>query len=232
MDTSKTLLIGSRPIVTATSSLAASFGRSFSTGIPYVANYMTDVGILYNWRIFESAKLVIFTGGSDINPAIYGQANKYSHFVAERDTAEIEILRRSLSSGKKIFGVCRGHQLINAYLGGTLVQDITAQLNVIHDSDHELEIVDAGGIIPNVFSGKVNSLHHQGVVKCGEGLTPTTYWKGVYESTENKDILTTQFHPEWMDNHDNSLGINLWKFLATWAHLSEEISEGVESNVA
>lgn len=232
MDTSKTHLIGSIPIVTATNSLTTSFMQAFSMGIPFVANYMGDGGILYNWRVFEAAKLVIFTGGSDINPAIYGQANKYSSFIPERDTAEIEILRRSIISGKKILGVCRGHQLINAYLGGILVQDITAQLNVVHENDHGLEIVEAGGIIPNVFSGRVNSIHHQGVVKCGEGLTPTTYWKGVYESTENRDILTTQFHPEWMDNHDNSIGMNLWEVVATWAHLNNETSEGVESNVA
>ena len=231
MVTAKTHLISSRPIVTATSSLASSFSHAFKLGIPAVASFIHGQGIYYNWLALDEAKLVIFTGGADINPAIYGQANKYSSLSPERDTAEIEVLRRSIVLGKKILGVCRGHQLINAYLGGILVQDITAQLNVIHDSDHELEIVDEGGIIPNVFSGMVNSFHHQGVVKCGEVLRPTTYWKVVYESTENKNILTTQFHPEWMDNHDNSLGINLWKFLATWAHLGYEISEGGESNV-
>ncbi len=104
--------------------------------------------------------------------------------------------------------------------------------NVVHENAHELEIINAGGIIPNVFSGTVNSLHHQGVVKCGEGLSPSTYWKGVYESTENEDILTVQFHPEWMDDHENALGMNLWEVLSTWAGLGEEIREGVLKNAA
>ena len=219
-------------IVTATSSLSASFGHAFKVGIPIVANFIPGKGITYNWNALDNAKLVIFTGGADINPAIYGQANKFSSFVPERDTAEIEVLRRCLVMGKKILGICRGHQLINAYLGGMLVQDITAQLNVVHDADHELEVVDEGGLIPSVFSGIVNSLHHQGVVRCGEGLRPTTYWKGVYESTENDQILTTQFHPEWMHYHDNALGLNLWEVVATWSHLGDEIIEGVSSNVA
>ena len=136
------------------------------------------------------------------------------------------MLRKALQMGKKILGVCRGHQIINAYLGGLLVQDITAQLNSVHEHEHELEILDAGGLIPNVFSGVVNSMHHQGVVKCGLGLTPTTYWKGVFESTESDHILTTQFHPEWMSSHDNALGLDLWDVLTSWAHLTDLIKLG------
>lgn len=219
-----------QPIVAATRHFAASFGHAFQIHIPSVASYTPGKMITYNWRTLAEAKLVIFTGGADINPAIYGQANKFSQFIPKRDTAEIEVLRRSISAGKKVLGICRGHQLINAYLGGMLVQDITAQLNVVHENEHELEIVDAGGLIPNIFGGVVNSLHHQGVVRCGEGLKPSTYWKGVYESTECDDILTTQFHPEWMHNHDNSLGLNLWEVVASWAHLDKEISEGIKAN--
>lgn len=226
------IAVSTHPIVSATSSFATSFGSAFRTGIPIVANFIPGRGITYNWRVFENAKLVIFTGGADINPAIYGQANKFSSFNPERDTAEVEVLRRCLATNKKVLGVCRGHQLINAYLGGMLVQDITAQLNVVHEADHGLEILDYAGLIPNVFSEKVNSIHHQGVVRCGEGLMPTTYWKGVYESTENDHILTVQFHPEWMSNHDNALGIDLWQVLAAWAHLGDEISEGVKSDGA
>ena len=220
-----------RTIVTATQNMSQSFGHAFHTGIPAVATFSEATGIHYNWRALAGAKLVIFTGGEDINPAIYGQANKFSQYTPERDTAEIEVLRRSMALGKKILGVCRGHQLINACLGGLLVQDIEWQLNTTHGAAHSLEIVDVSGMIPNVFQGEVNSMHHQGVVKCGEGLRPTTYWKGVYESTENEHILTVQFHPEWMRDHDNGLGMNLWEVLATWANLSNEIKEGVASHV-
>ncbi len=83
-------------IVTATSSLASSFGQAFRLGMPVVSNYVHGEGIRYNWRVLADAKLVIFTGGADINPSIYGQANKFSSFNPERDTAEIEVLRRCL----------------------------------------------------------------------------------------------------------------------------------------
>jgi putative glutamine amidotransferase len=182
-------------------------------------------GIQYYWQVLKDAKLVIFTGGADINPAIYGQPNLYSQFMPERDTAEIEVLRRCLMNGKKMLGVCRGHQLINAYLGGLLVQDIATQLNTVHEPDHSLEVMDETGIIPNVYCSYVNSIHHQGVVKPGEGLTPTTYWKGVFESTENEQILTTQFHPEWMDNPDNALNLSFWEVLIGWAGLEMAIQE-------
>jgi putative glutamine amidotransferase len=208
------------PVVTATYLYAASFATAFEMNVPSVATYSRKDGIAYSWDLLETAKLVIFTGGEDINPAIYGQANKYSRFNPLRDTAEIEVLRRALDMNKKILGVCRGHQLINAYLGGILVQDIGVQLNTIHDSDHNLEIVDAGGVIPNLFQFDVNSIHHQGVVKPGEGLTPTTYWKGIYESTESRDILTVQFHPEWMEDINNTSKLSLWSYLNVWAHLT------------
>jgi putative glutamine amidotransferase len=213
------------PIVTATSNLSQSFGYAFGVTIPPVGYVTQDSRIKYNWKLLEDAKLVIFTGGADINPAIYGQRNKYSQFSPERDTAEIEVLRQCLARDKKMLGVCRGHQLINGYLGGLLVQDITMELNVVHENDHSLEVVDEGGLVPNVFCSPVNSLHHQGVVKAGEGLTPTTYWQGVYESTESDFALTVQFHPEWMHKPDNALNLSFWDVVVSWASLDLALGE-------
>ena len=205
-------------VVCATPPLSAAFGVCMLTAVPAIAYLDSTVGIRYFWKLLDEAKLVIFTGGADINPAIYRQKNRYSMFNPVRDTAEIEILRRALSMGKKILGVCRGHQLINAWLGGELVQDITTELNVVHGSDHALEVLDESGVIPNLYN-EVNSMHHQGVVKVGEGLRPTTYWRGVYESTEGDNILTVQFHPEWMYSHGLQPNLSLWDYLDVWAKL-------------
>ena len=214
-----------RPIVTATSTFSQSFSSCFRTFIPPVATYRPYSGVHVDERLLEQAKLVIFTGGEDINPAIYGQLNKHSAFNPERDTAEIQVLRYCLKNNVKMLGICRGHQLINAYLGGLLVQDIQHELNVVHEGEHGLEMLDEGGIVPNLFTGTVNSLHHQGVVKPGEGLSPTTYWQGVFESTENEHIMSVQFHPEWMDSPDNVLGINLWQAMVSWAKLEMDAKE-------
>lgn len=205
-------------VVCATASMSSAFGTAMLTAVPPVAYLDKAVGIHYSWRVLEYARLVIFTGGEDINPAIYRQKNRYSLYYPLRDTAEIEVLRRALSMGKKVLGVCRGHQLINAWLGGDLVQDIETELNTYHDGQHALEVVDEGGVIPNIYN-EVNSMHHQGVIKVGEGLRPTTYWKGVYESTEGDDILTVQFHPEWMYTHNTFAELTLWDYLDVWAKL-------------
>ena len=205
-------------VVCATPPMSAAFGTAMLTAVPAVAYLDQTVGIRYFWELLDEAKLVIFTGGADINPAIYRQKNRHSMFNPLRDTAEIEVLRRALSMGKKVLGVCRGHQLINAWLGGELVQDIGIELNTVHGSDHALEVVDESGVIPNIYN-EVNSMHHQGVIKVGEGLRATTYWKGIYESTEGDNILTVQFHPEWMYTHNTFAEITLWDYLDVWAKL-------------
>jgi len=211
-------------IVCATSILSESFVSAFTSFIyPIATCESNSYKLKYDWDILEAAKLVIFTGGADINPAIYGQENTMSEFNPLRDTAEIEVLRRALYLGKKILGVCRGHQLINAWLGGELVQDIPTYLNTVHEADHPLEVLEASGVIPNLYN-EVNSIHHQGVVKVGEGLKPTTYWRGVFESTENDNILTVQFHPEWMYEQDNIAKLTLWDYLDAWAKLGLEAS--------
>lgn len=205
-------------VVCATPNLSSAFGVAMLTAIPCVAFLDKTKGIRYFWNVLEEANLVIFTGGADINPAIYRQKNRHSTFSPLRDTAEIEVLRRALKLGKKVLGVCRGHQLINAWLGGELVQDIGFELNEVHDSNHALDVLDESGVIPNIYN-EVNSMHHQGVVKVGEGLRPTTYWKGVYESTEGDNILTVQFHPEWMYTHNIFAELTLWDYLDVWAKL-------------
>jgi hypothetical protein len=59
----------------------------------------------------------------------------------------------------------------------------------------------------------VNSMHHQGVVKTGRGLTPTSYFGGLIESAENDRIITTQFHPEFMDDTQSE---EFWARIKAW----------------
>jgi len=191
-------------IVVATAPFVHSFERSFKQ----------KIDVLYDdiFKIYD-AKLVIFTGGADINPEIYNQKNTYSYFDPKRDEAELKVLEFALKLNKKILGVCRGHQLINAYLGGELVQDINRDLNQYHGSGHKLIFLEQDSLIKKMFK-RVNSLHHQGVIKAGEGLIPTSEYKGVFESCESKDIITVQFHPEFMTW--NSDAEKFFKFINDW----------------
>lgn len=160
--------------------------------------------------------LIIFTGGADISPTIYNEENKYSYGIHHgRDMIELLILQRALESSKpKIFGSCRGHQLINAYLGADFVQDIKFQLNEEHGGVHGLEKVKEGSVISKHFT-TVNSLHHQGITTPGVGLTATSMKGKIIESTENRRIITTQFHPEWLSDSRHKFFSYL---INTWLH--------------
>ena len=205
-------------IAVATSPFIRDFEDSFEIGIDIIGDTIThSVYDGINYELINNTKLVIFTGGSDISPSIYGHTNEYSYVDYSRDMTELKILQYALELNKKILGICRGHQLINAYLGGILIQDLRMCLKADHSYYHKLQPENGGGIITSIFSG-VNSLHHQGVTKVGNNLLATSSHKGVIESCENKDIITTQFHPEFMTCKEAK---NFFAYIKEWANLGE-----------
>lgn len=153
-----------------------------------------------NLELVKNADLVIFSGGEDINPRLHGQKNTYSYFNDERDDVELKVLETSLQENKKVLGVCRGHQLINAVLGGKLVQDLQRDLNVIHLGGHDIFYIEESNL-KKIYTN-VNSLHHQGVISPGKNLRTTAIYKGVVESTESENIISVQYHPEFMSDGD------------------------------
>jgi putative glutamine amidotransferase len=211
-------------IITATADFNIDFEFSFldnievASGVRWDAISQKHIDTGINFDLIKYAKLVIFTGGEDIYPGIYGQENTYSYFNFERDIAEIVILEYALSLNKKILGICRGHQLINAYLGGDLAQDLRVCLKQDHEHYHDLDILEKGGKITDIFT-KVNSIHHQGVTKAGNGLVATSFYKGVIESCESDSIITTQFHPEFMGGEEVD---NFFEYIKSWANLGDQ----------
>lgn len=195
-------------IVMATRDFHYYFETAFNQNVPILNDDM---------NYYDDAKLIIFSGGQDINPQIYGQENTHSFVNFARDSIELEILARSLKDGKKILGVCRGHQLVNAYLGGDMVQDLRKDLDIEHGGGHELVYTSQQSIIRHFF-GHVNSIHHQGVIKAGKGLKPTTEFLGVIESCEEDKILTVQFHPEMMVK--NLTTRSFFAYLKLWKEFS------------
>jgi len=146
----------------------------------------------------EIFDLYVFSGGGDISPKIYKQNNTASYGInLIRDKFELALLYQAIHHNKKIFGICRGHQLINAGLGGSLYQSISNIYNN-HGTYHELKKIN-DGIVPNCFD-ITNSLHHQAVNIPGKHLVATSEYNGCIESTENNQIITTQFHPEIMSD--------------------------------
>lgn len=157
---------------------------------------------------------VMFTGGQDIEPAIYGaQKSGLCGAVSERrDEAEMLIMQEAFRQGKPIFGICRGVQLINAAFGGTLYQDIGDEygehvehsvVNVYGNKVHSVNI-EENTVLYKLLGGKrfdVNSHHHQAVKDVAPGFEVMARSDdGIIEAIRycgDKFVWGVQWHPEF-----------------------------------
>jgi putative glutamine amidotransferase len=157
---------------------------------------------------------VLFAGGEDVDPALYGEERKYEsvHVDRERDDFEQRLLDLALHHRLPILGVCRGAQLINVKFGGTLYQDLTQdvspelehrQTESRSDTIHTVTLTDPESRLAKDFQGscRVNSLHHQAIKRLGRGLKITAHSEdGLVEAVEAADdypfLLAVQWHPE------------------------------------
>lgn len=151
---------------------------------------------------------LILCGGGDIHCAQYGQEDRGSHPPdLERDRAELALFRAFFAAGKPILGICRGLQLINVALGGTLIQDLPRALRDLHTSPQGdlVHTVRArpGSLLHRLYGPdfSVNSAHHQAIDRLGEGLTVSAWAEqDIPEALqwEDRRIFAVQFHPERM----------------------------------
>lgn len=158
----------------------------------------------------EAAKLfdaLVLSGGGDIDPSLFGEAilNDTVNIDAIRDGFEVPLIRAFRDAGKPVFGICRGMQVINVALGGTLYQDLPEQLGFVHFDMKLRHYVDAaeGSMLHALFGARfrVNSTHHQAVRDLAPGLLMTAASpEGIVEAFEHETlpIFGTQFHPERM----------------------------------
>jgi len=164
---------------------------------------------------------VIFTGGGDILPQRYNSTpHPLVSFVDEdRDRVEISLFQEIQHQGLPFLGICRGLQVVNVAMGGTLYEDILDQHSgaIQHQFNqdyprnyraHPIEI-EAESRLAGVIGSttiQVNSLHHQGIRVLAPGLKATaTASDGIIEGVEIKDHpfgLAVQWHPEWMPDDE------------------------------
>lgn len=155
---------------------------------------------------------LVLSGGTDLDPALYGAAPDLSSDSPdrERDALEQRLLREALDRDTPVLAICRGMQLFNVAHSGTLIQDIAGhrtQERIAHDV-----LIQAGTQLGSIFgagSHPVNSRHHQAVGQVGRGLTISARAAdGVVEGLERADrrfALAVQWHPEDLFEQERAL---------------------------
>lgn len=172
----------------------------------------------------------LFTGGHDVDPSVYGEERKPSCGAScdVRDRMEKSLFRRALEENKPVFGICRGIQMINALLGGTLYQDLPTEYpcRVDHHmhppydrAAHQVRIVPDTPLSHWLGQERigVNSYHHQAVRELGDGLKPMAYSEdGLVEAVympEQKFVAAVQWHPEFNYQKEETSKILFKKFV-------------------
>ena len=124
---------------------------------------------------------LVLCGGGDLDPAWFGQEDRGSHPPdPRRDKAELALVRTWLSWGRPILGICRGMQVINVVLDGTLFQDLGAERAALHQGEEDVfhPIRTApGSLLEGLFAEipLVNTAPHQGADRLGPGLVPPAW---------------------------------------------------------
>jgi len=172
----------------------------------------------------EKCDGVVFSGGEDLQPGLYGkpeyvEAYGLKEIIPERDKFEYQVLEKAFTACKPVLGICRGLQLINVYLGGTLVPDIPTlfhsrnhgKINGV-DQTHSI-VVEEDSLLKAICgaeSGIVNSAHHQSVDQLAGPLKITAYGEpDIVEAMEWKEpadkswLLMVQWHPERMKDPES-----------------------------
>lgn len=165
-----------------------------------------------NFRLHEKEMFdgIIIGGGNDIDPGLYkGEDLGLSKIDPERDAFEIEMIEHALDTHLPILGICRGAQLINVVLGGSLYGDIRGMRHLTSSRRTPLPrktaLLNEQSKLGQILACKrcrINSLHHQAIDCLGTGLQAVAFdlddfIQGI-ESTEHRFLIGTQWHPEYL----------------------------------
>jgi len=177
----------------------------------------------------KAVDALLLTGGGDVHPGYYGMPDALPRARGvdeQRDEFEFDLIERALDSDLPILGICRGMQVMNVFLGGSLIVDLPSSDYENHssregqDSEHTVQI--AAQSMLNAVTGaselSVNSSHHQAVSGLGNGLMMSAMSpNGVIEAAEwiLKDrmpfLLLVQWHPERMKEFESPASKNVVK---------------------
>jgi putative glutamine amidotransferase len=166
---------------------------------------------------------LVLTGGGDIDPARFGQPRhpRTDEVAPPRDELELGLTRRALDEDVPLFAICRGIQVLNVALGGTLIQDLPSERPgaVVHsqrepraEPTHAVKVMGEGTRLGQILGSlelNVNSMHHQAIDRLGAGLrevawAPDGVIEGVEMPGDDRFVLGVQWHPEELVGHDQA----------------------------
>ena len=209
-------------------------------GVPYLIPVTDDVEVLR--QVVAQLDGIVFTGGEDFAPAYFGE-EEHEHLGevnVNRDTYDLTLFKLASDRNIPTLGICRGLQLINVGMGGTLYQDLPSQKpsDINHRQEeagtvatHSVSVVE-GSLMHQILGEKeiqVNTFHHQAIKKLAPGLKIVGWANDsvpeMIEAYPNRQILGTQFHPEiFTANGDKLLG-KLFQFLIGKAETFQKAKE-------
>jgi putative glutamine amidotransferase len=196
-------------------------GVSEAGGVPVVVQ--PSLSLRGAEALLDGLDGLLLSGGPDLDPGYYGEdpIPELGTTIPQWDALEMALLSLAIRRGMPIFGICRGMQILNVALGGTLYQDVPSQLgaDVIDHwqttpkshSTHEVEVLEDSYLaaITDRQTVEVNSYHHQGIKGLADSLMVAAHSAdGVIEALESCDfcerwLVGVQWHPEGMRDPDS-----------------------------
>lgn len=187
-------------------------------------------------RIAAECDGLVIPGGDDVNPALYGQAvsEKCGKINPVRDNIDPVVMKAFLETGKPLLGICRGEQILNVILGGSLHQDIKGFQKLQHSDFrsrsrgcHTVRLLPGTKLRQIIGEEEitVNSLHHQAVDTPAPGITVSAVSNdGIVEAFElpgHRFCIGVQWHPEFLVSRHGHAKKLLSAFVATCTENSQ-----------
>jgi putative glutamine amidotransferase len=187
-------------------------------GVPLILAPL--IGVRHNDRILDTLDGLVLTGGEDVDPAFYGHDPHpaLGSVDAVRDEFELALFRDAWARRIPTLAICRGIQLVNVALGGSLWQDIPAERPgaLAHQQEngrdartHEVSITMGSRLAEALGTTRceVNSFHHQSIRELAGGLVitaraPDDEIEGIESGPEAPWLLAVQWHPEEFHHHE------------------------------
>lgn len=180
----------------------------------------------------DGASGLLLTGGADVDPSRYGQTPNGAHQAEpERDAMEFALFDYAVRRNMPTLGICRGMQLVNVAMGGSLIQDLPGHtLPEFESAMHEVYVAPGSRLAAIIGAGavyKTNSRHHQGLREAqrAPSLMASAFHPGdgiveALESSAHPWLIAVQCHPERAKEVPRSFG-KLFDWLAGWAERYE-----------